>query len=372
MTMTFDSVVQERRYGLPSAVATTVLRHLRSAFRWQRDDVLFTERQNRWRWPYALLGTVLAFGACFALTDLLIGLLDLIALWTDTTADLDVALSDTTWISIRNPYSFAAMVMLGATLALPVLLLALLHKRAWSFSFTYAVPFHWTEFLKGAGAVLVVYAGLQLVDFALDPHSYSLAVLPPHYLLWLAAAMAVLLVQTLGEELFFRGYLMRVWGAVLPVRALTVTPILLLFTMLHIGNADIGNNLDVIVLFAVGEWLYYWVLFRTRSVAVSWGMHWANNLFATLVATVPGYAPDLALVIYMDPITSTSESHLATGSVFTVLLEAVSIALLLLLFLWRRSPFYLRQPEAGAPCDRRAAQTRKFADALVQGRCVNA
>ena len=344
--MTFDSVMHEGRDWPRPVLSPSFLQRLRSLSKW-RDECLLAERQGRWRWPYATLGTVLAFGAWTTLSTFLFGLMDGIAVRTGTTADLDVALSETTWIAAGNPYSFAVMVLIGATFGLPILLLALLHGRAWSYAFTFSVPFRRAEFLKGAGAVLIVYSGFQLLDFALDPRSYSLAILPPHYLLWLAVAMAVLLFQTLGEELFFRGYLMRVWGAVLPIRGLVSTLVLLLFTSLHTGNADMSADLATsMVWFVISEALFYWVLFRTRSIAATWGMHWANNLFATLVATVPGYAPDLALVVYTDPAAFAEPSQLAAEPFWTLLLQAAPSALLLLLFLWRRSPFHLTQSEA--------------------------
>jgi hypothetical protein len=70
------------------------------------------------------------------------------------------------------------------------------------------------------------------------------------------------------------------------------------------------------------------------------GMHWMNNAWAMLVATVPGQPTAMALVVYTDPVYAAGGSRLFDPAVY--LTAAAQLVALLALLLWPRSPFYLR------------------------------
>ena len=95
----------------------------------------------------------------------------------------------------------------------------------------------------------------------------------------------------------------------------------------------------------VGEIIAYAVLFRTQNLAASAGLHWMNNVLALLMPTVPGQPTVLGLAIYTDPVYMAGGSRLFDP--LTHAAGAVGVTLLLTMFFWRRSPFYLAPPAPG-------------------------
>ena len=104
------------------------------------------------------------------------------------------------------------------------------------------------------------------------------------------------------------------------------------------------------VYFAAVEVISYALLFRTRNLAASAGLHWMNNVAALLAPTVPGQPTVLALVVYTDPVYVAGGSRLLDP--LTRIGSLAAVCLFLGLLLWRRSPLYLARPSspvAGGP-----------------------
>ena len=160
--------------------------------------------------------------------------------------------------------------------------------------------------------------------------------------------MVVIFVQSLGEEVMFRGYLLRAWGAVLPFRLPVTGAVIALFVTGHLWNEDLQRDLLVNVFyFVAGEIIAYAVLFRTQNLAASAGLHWMNNVLALVTPTVPGQPTVLALAIYTDPVYMAGGSRLLDP--LTHATGIVGVTLLLTMFFWRRSPFYLTPAADPAP-----------------------
>ncbi|MGB7981332.1 MAG: CPBP family intramembrane glutamic endopeptidase [Candidatus Nanopelagicales bacterium] len=108
---------------------------------------------------------------------------------------------------------------------------------------------------------------------------------------WSVAVIAVVgfAVQVGFEELMFRGYLTQA------VRRLTSKPLLvvgapsLLFAGIHWGNLDrYGRNpLQLIPYLLMGATLG-WAAWRSGSLWLPFGIHWANNTYAVLLVGNPG------------------------------------------------------------------------------------
>ena len=153
--------------------------------------------------------------------------------------------------------------------------------------------------------------------------------------------VAVLLVQSLGEEVLFRGYLFRIWGAVVPHRLLVLLPISATFIALHTLNDDFKQDPPGgYIQFIVGEAIAYFMVMRTGSLAAGWGLHWLNNAWAfAILPTVPGQSFDVAIAIYRSPVLEQGRSNV--GDPLSVACFVLGVGLLLVLLLWRGSPLYL-------------------------------
>ncbi len=321
---------------------------------WRLDPVLLQEREGRWRWYWALLLTIVSIAVFVLLFSAGNWLIFAIASATNTLAEFKLAterLSSSLFIP-GAPYFFVEL--LGLYLALVAAVVVSLSMRAKTFRF--GLGFNsiagFGTFWRSGGALLIILALTAYLQYLLFPGSYALRTVSPNHLFWVAAAAMVLLVQTLGEELYFRGFLLRIWGAVLPVRLVVAGLVSAFFVSIHVGNPDVQADLYFsLVFFAALESLYYWVLFRTRSVYATWGMHWINNVFAILiVAQAPGWNNEISLITFTDPILTAGGSYASNPWAYA------GTALLMLIFVgliaWKKSPFYLApapvEPEPAA------------------------
>ena len=238
-----------------------------------------------------------------------------------------------------QPITYLDVLLPRCPFCLPPDVLPLVHGVSWRRAFSYAMGFQWRQFWNASLALLIVaLLGLAL-GYLLEPRQFQFPARGPAFAIWVALAFGVIFVQSLGEEVLFRGYLLRAWGAVLPFRLPVTAAIIALFVAGHFWNEDLQRDLLLNVIYFVAvEVIAYAVLFRTQNLAASAGLHWMNNVIALLAPTVPGQPTVLALVVYTDPVYVAGGSRLFDP--LTHAAGALGVALLLLFF-WRRSPFYL-------------------------------
>lgn len=159
-------------------------------------------------------------------------------------------------------------------------------------------------FRPGAfGLAVAVIAALALATAVV-----TLAIAPPvrqatvgAWLALLAPALALVLVQTAAEELFFRGYLTQALAA--RFRSPLAWALLpsLAFGALHWDGGAYGGDawLAVAAAAVVGLALAD-VTAVTGNLSAAIGLHFANNVAALLVVAMPG--PTAALALWVSPV----------------------------------------------------------------------
>lgn len=154
------------------------------------------------------------------------------------------------------------------------------------------------DFVLGVGCVAAVYA-LFAIPWILTWDARPN--LPPGlWLTLLPLSLAAVLVQTLAEELVFRGYLMQ--GLAARFRQPLVWFLLptLAFGILHYDpRMNGGNTWAVIAAVTLFGLVAADLTRRTGALGASWGLHFANNTLALLVIGTQGGIPGLAL--YLTP-----------------------------------------------------------------------
>lgn len=306
------------------------------------DPTILGFRTGRWQWPWALLATFAVLGGFTVFAFLGMQLLDLLP--QDGTSWLE---SDTA--SLMRPGhigDYAAIVVIWLALPLGGLLgLRLVKGDRPALAFTQTGRFHVTDFFKAALAVLAIYGLATAIGYVTDPGAYQIPERQPDFLAWLALGLVVILVQSASEEIFFRGVLLRIWGAIVPAR-LVIGIIMAVFIAIHLPNADVQIDVGTaLIVFVIGEIIAYWALLRTKCLAAPMGLHWMNNSFLFfLVASVPAGDPDAAIVVYTDPVYSAGGTYLLDP--VTHLATAVATGMLALLLFNERSPICLPRREA--------------------------
>ncbi len=326
------------------------------------DMVLLLGRERRWRWPWMLVGlaaVVLVFllllGATVAFERIALGLG-----WIDRSFSSALYLSTAMFpFDPGRPLSYAGelLVIWLPLLLAPLLVLRIVHGVSWRRAFSYGGGFRWLDFARAAMALLTMLGLVASLAFYLEPQQHEVRWPGIGILPWIALGFGAVLVQTLAEDVFFLGYLHRTWGAVVGLRLPVAAAVITIFVVPHLANSDVQRDMLLGVLdHAIMTAISIAVLLRTQSLAASAGLHWANNAFILLRPGAPDSVSPLALVVYTDPVYAAGGSYLLDPLTYAGLLGMP--ALLLVLLLWRRSPFCLpRGPVPSSDGSRAPAAT---------------
>ena len=315
--------VKSRAWSLPTIEQSELLRH-----------------RGRWPWLIAAVGTALAIALYYAIERGFESVKSLASedpRYKKLASDAD----DTTGLIAANLFTYWEFAQLGLALALGAILAALLIWRRPLGLMSFGAPFRWSDVLKGGGAWIVASLVGSVVTILMAPSGFRWMPLAQGFAIWLLLGIAVIGIQTLGEELFLRGYLLRLWGSALGSAWLAVPPLVVLFISQHLSNSDVKvDPVASILWFTVSEVVSYVVLFRTGSLAAAWGIHWANNISVfLLLSTLPGGVTTMVFATFTEPTLAAGRSQLTAPASWLEL--AINYGVFFLLILWRRSPFYL-------------------------------
>jgi membrane protease YdiL (CAAX protease family) len=305
------------------------------------DPDLLAQRQGRWRLGWAIVATSLAVVLVFTGLFAVVGAIQSFADVTGGIPALNEAMNGGASALLGNPYSLAPFLMLGLVLPAAVWVAAHVQGRRFRDFCQPAGDFRWQNFWRMTGAYLAgLLIGLPLslgtmadgVTFRFDLFSDPL---------FLAAAIAVIAIQTFGEEVAFRGYLLHAWGAIWPKRILVSLIFAGIFTWLHVGNDDLMRDpVPMLIAFFAGEVFAYWLVARTGSLDACWGQHFINNVVVMLLLSVqPGPTNTAAIIQYTDTTWAAGGSY-AFSPLFYLSL-VLGLGLSFLFAVHPRSPFYI-------------------------------
>ncbi|MGB0659331.1 MAG: lysostaphin resistance A-like protein [Mangrovicoccus sp.] len=156
-------------------------------------------------------------------------------------------------------------------------------------------------FAAGVITVLAIYGPLTALSLWVDGAQPALS--PMIWLRVLPLVLAGLALQTLAEELFFRGYLTQQLAARFRSPLIWALIPSLIFALSHFDPTTYGVPWPV----QVGGAMVFALIatdltYRTGSIGAAWGMHLANNLFAFAIVAADGPLAGLALfTVDFDP-----------------------------------------------------------------------
>jgi uncharacterized protein len=318
---------------------------VRSGWVWayltRRDHSLEALRFGRWRLGWAVLAFFLSVIAMLAGGILLLFAIGKYAELAGDPERADVVSATGTGIIVGNPYSLFSFVLVGIMFLLATVVAARVQGKTLSDFCQPIGAFRWGSFAKAIGAFALAAAltTLPFVNYGAEDFTFRTGLFRDP--VFLAAGIAVIALQTLGEEAFFRGYLLHSWGAILPIRLAVVVIVAAIFTAAHTGNADlVSDPVASLLAFFVYDLFYFWLVRRTGAIDAVWGWHFANNLFGFMILnTLPGYATDASLMQYTDPVLASGGSYIASPWFYASIVLDLAVAVLLVSH--RRSPFYI-------------------------------
>lgn len=178
---------------------------------------------------------------------------------------------------------------LFAFVLIPFVVRAAHGRPGWSVALpTRHIPFG--DLLTGFGVALAVSIVLSVVLHVTGLYELDYVGIDwSRWLLVAAVTAPLILIQASAEEMLFRGYLTQL------VRSLTDRPVLfvsipaMLFSIPHIRNIDeFGGSITALFPYFLSGLLYGWAAWRSGSLLLGAGLHWANNLGGELLFGVEG------------------------------------------------------------------------------------
>ena len=218
---------------------------------------------------------------------------------------------------------------LGLALVLP-----LLHRRGYRSLFGPAGRMQTRHFALGTLATLVIALALFAL-MALEPRFLPAEILPgigraQAFAPWVAGlipALALIFVQTLGEEAVFRGYLLQQLAARFSSPLVWALLPALVFGLLHFDPRHYGtlNATLYVVNAAVSGTLAALITARTGSLGAAAGLHFGNNAALTLLGLKGNFEGFSLFVVDMD----------LAGPYATWSIATQTLTMLLAYALWR-------------------------------------
>ena len=305
-----------------------------------------SQRLGRWRWPWLLvgfaasaLGLALGFGAT-------VGGIELLQLTEAPWAEnLEVLLSGDDEALIVEPFGVAGMLLfIGVAMWCAAIAGTLAHGRPIRTLLVPTRSFRWADVRKVLTLVLLLWLAVTLVEVVILPMDTTVEFsgLRTEHAWWLIPMMVLVLIQTSGEDAFFKGLLLHRIGAATKVTWLSPLLVTGVFVALHIGNTDLESELWLLLpLFVVSELAIVTLIIRTGGMEAALVLHWINNLTIFILLAERGtQANELTLLVWETP---GSEAGLVIEEVRSAVLYSLFLIALFGGLMWPRSPFYLER-----------------------------
>jgi len=239
--------------------------------------------KNEW-WRYllaffAILGSWLTISIVAGLI-----LFALVYLDNDPSTNLEIKTGRITGLDPAVTF----LLLMTAPVALFVSVLAttrVIHQRGMRTLVTPLERIDWGRVAFGFGLFLGLAALGSALEAVIFPGRYEWTFRPVEFLKILPLVMIFIPLQTAGEELVFRGYLMQALS--LHIRQPFIVAVIssLLFMAMHLGNPEM--NADALLLpayyFGIGL-LFALVTIKDNRLELALGAHAATNMFTALIA----------------------------------------------------------------------------------------
>ncbi len=306
-----------------------------------------SQRIGRWRWPWLLLSVPVAvFVVIVALTGIFLGAEALAGLGYQW-ADEAVAHLNSDAMGTRPGLLALDLLVVGLPTWLAAMAASAVHGRSVRSLVAPLFNFRWSIVRNVLAFELVFLLTLGFLpallgvvdDVAFTGFSMS-------HLVWVVPLLLLTLVQTSGEDVLVKGYLLRQMGAATGLFWLAPIVVVAIFVAAHLGNPDFSETLWLLLpLFVASELIIVYLMLRTGGMEVPLTLHWTNNsLIFLLVAERATQSNELTLFVWDNDPSTLTDDIIGTG-----LFGAIYLAAQLVAFTWRRSPVFLEPAEWPSP-----------------------
>ena len=298
------------------------------------------QRLGRWKWPWLILAILSVVPVAVLASYLFDFLLDVFSKFTDTPWSKLLMETD----QATDPPLVLLELLCVGLLCWPIAIVgSLIQGRAVKTLVAPIKSFRWGLVGKTISLAMLIQLLFFLIPIPglneFEP-IFKFNGFRIEHAYWLLPMIVCILLQTTGEDVFFKGFLLRQFGAVVPVFWFAPVLVTACFVSIHIGNPDFMENIGVIlVYFVITELITIFFLMRSGGMEIPLVLHFLNNFILFMVFSEEGtQANELTLWVY-----EKCENDFINRVRICVSLgqELILFASLYLMFFWHRSPYYI-------------------------------
>ncbi|MDI9342320.1 MAG: CPBP family intramembrane metalloprotease [Sediminibacterium sp.] len=192
----------------------------------------------------------------------------------------------------------------------------------------------WFSFLIWGGLL----CGAMLIGYFIEPGSLTVQFNLQRFLVLILVCAIFLPIQTLTEELVFRGYLLQGFSQIFKNGWVPLLITSALFTLAHMSNPEVGKyGWGIMSCYYAGFALFLGALtLLDEGLELAYGIHFANNFFSSLLVTSPHS------VIKTDALFYANTESAAAELVLALCLALVSFIVFWLKYRWKNTNLLLK------------------------------
>ncbi len=164
-----------------------------------------------------------------------------------------------------------------------------IHRRKFVTIWSDQDMFRWKDFLIGLFISLALFVASDMVIHAIDPTYHKWVFDGSKFWIYLPFALILIPIQTLAEELLFRGHLYQAFGLATKNKWTALLLAGIIFGLFHFGNSEMNIDFWKMGIIYIGSGLMIGLsVMFSRGIEFGWGFHLINNLYLSTICTFPG------------------------------------------------------------------------------------
>ena len=188
------------------------------------------------------------------------------------------------------PISFS-LLMLGFVFLILALWFSIkfIHRRKFYSLWSDQDRFRCRHFLLALVISIILFVVSDLIIHAINPTYHQWVFNPAKFWIYLPVALIFIPLQTLSEELFFRGYLYQGIGLATKNKWLALLFSASIFGLFHFGNSEMIIDFWKMGIIYIGSGVMIGMsVMLSKGIEFGWGFHLINNLYLSTISTFPG------------------------------------------------------------------------------------
>lgn len=197
-------------------------------------------------------------------------------------------------------YTFLMLGFVFITLMV-IFFIRVIHRRKFGTIWSDEDKFRPKEFLKGLVFSVMLFSLSDVIINYNTPGYFTWVFNPDRFWPYLPLAIIFIPIQTLAEELVFRGHFYQAFGLATKNKWVSLVICSVIFGALHFTNSEMGIDAWKVGTVYIGSgFLIGFTVLISKGIEFGWAFHLINNLYLSTIVTFPGSSLD-GPTLYVKP-----------------------------------------------------------------------